>query len=42
MLKQILRNNNKNIFVCLYKLKTKTIRKFEIKCVIAGILNLGS
>ena len=40
-LKQILRNNS-IIFVYLNKLKTTTISKLDIKCDIAGILNLGS
>jgi len=34
-------NSNKIIFIFLYKLKNKTIRKLEIKCDIAAILNLG-
>ena len=42
ILKQILRNNNNNIFVYLNKFKTKTISKLDIKYDIAGILNLGS
>jgi hypothetical protein len=36
-----LRNKNESIFVYLYKLKTTPIRNLEIKCDIAGILNLG-
>ena len=42
ILKQILRNNNNNIFVYLNKLKTKRVCKLDMECDIAGILNLGS